>query len=149
MRQTIKKYKIKLNHVIKTSKKAYYEKQFVKYKNDTKKTWQTINEVLNRNKTRKNLPDTLLQKSSNNNVTNPQEIANKFIKYFVNIGPQLAKKIPGNDNITYDSYLNGNYVESMFIEPVTEYKLQIEINNFNENKSAGHDEISAKMIKKD
>jgi hypothetical protein len=36
----------------------------------------------------------------------------------------------------------------MFIEPVTEYELQIEINNLNENKSAGHDEISAKMIKK-
>ena len=84
-----KKYKNKLNHVIKTAKKAYYEKQFVKYKNDTKKTWQTINEVLNRNKTRKNLPDTFLQKSSNINVTNPQEIANKFNEYFVNIGPQL------------------------------------------------------------
>ena len=35
----------------------------------------------------------------------------------------------------------------MFIEPVTEYELQMEINNLNENKSAGHDEISAKMIK--
>jgi hypothetical protein len=70
-----KKYKNKLNHVIKTAKKAYnYEKQFVKYKNDTKKTWQTINEVLNRNKARKNQPDTFLQKSSNNNVTNLQEI---------------------------------------------------------------------------
>ena len=45
------------------------------------------------------------------------------------------------------SYLNGNYVESMFIEPVTEYELQIEINNLSENKSAGHDDISANMIK--
>jgi hypothetical protein len=35
----------------------------------------------------------------------------------------------------------------MFIEPVTEYELKIEINNLNENKSAGHDEVSAKMIK--
>ena len=35
----------------------------------------------------------------------------------------------------------------MFIEPVTEYELQMEINNLNENKSAGHVEISAKMIK--
>ena len=63
------------------------------------------------------------------------------------IGPQLAKKIPKNDNITYERYLNGNYVESMFIEPVTEYELQIEINNLSETKSAGHDDISAKMIK--
>ena len=44
-----KKYKNKLNHVIKNAKKAYYEKQFVKYKNNTKKTWQTINEILNIN----------------------------------------------------------------------------------------------------
>ena len=58
-----------------------------------------------------------------------------------------TKKIPKNDNITYERYLNGNYVESMFIEPVTEYELQIEINNLSETKSAGHDDISAKMIK--
>ena len=32
----------------------------------------------------------------------------------------------------------------MFIEPVTEYELQIEINNFNlnENKSAENDEVA-------
>ena len=100
--------------------------QFLKYKNDIKKTWQTINEVLNRNKTRSKLPDTFLQKNSNNNVSNPLEIANKFNEYFVKIGPQLAKKIIG---------------------PVTEYELQIEIHNLSETKSAGHDDISAKMIK--
>ena len=35
----------------------------------------------------------------------------------------------------------------MFFEPVTEHELLTEINNLNENKSAGHDEISTKMIK--
>ncbi len=35
----------------------------------------------------------------------------------------------------------------MFIEPVTENELLNEIINLNENKSAGHDEINAKMIK--
>ena len=142
-----KKYKNKLNHVIKNAKKAYYEKQFVKYKNNTKKTWQTINEILNINRTSKDLPDTFLHKNSKNSVTNPQKIADKFNEYFVNIGPQLEKKIPKHDNFTYERYLNGNYTDSMFIEPVTEYELQMEINNLNENKSAGHDEISAKMIK--
>ena len=143
-----KKYKNKLNHVAnKTAKKANYETQFLKYKNDIRKTWQTINEVLHRNKTRLKLPDTFLQKNSNNNVSKPLEIANKFNEYFVKIGPQLSKKIPKNDNITYESYLDGNYIESMFKEPVTEYELQIEINNLSETKSAGHDDISAKMIK--
>jgi hypothetical protein len=59
-----KKYKNKLNHVIKSAKKINEEKnvrknyyQFLKYKNDMKMTWQTINKVLNRNKTREKLPD--------------------------------------------------------------------------------------------
>ena len=43
--------------------------------------------------------------------------------------------------------VSGNYVENVFIEPVTEHELLTKINNLNENKSAGHDEISAKMIK--
>ena len=65
----------------------------------------------------------------------------------MNVGPQLAKKIPIDKNIAYESYLNGNYSESMFIEPVTEDELLSEIVNLHQNKSAGHDEISAKMIK--
>jgi hypothetical protein len=47
-----KTYKNRLNHVIKAAKKVYYENQFLKYKNDIKMTRQTINEVLNRSKTK-------------------------------------------------------------------------------------------------
>ncbi len=47
-----KTYKNKLNHVIKTAKKVYYENLFIRYKNDIKMTWQVINEVLNRSKTK-------------------------------------------------------------------------------------------------
>ena len=101
---------------------------------------------LNMNRTCKDLPDTFLQKNSKNSVTNPQKIANKFNEYLVNIGPQLEKQIPKHDT-TYDRYLNGNCTDSMFIEPVTEYELQMAIYNLNENKIAGHDEIRAKMIK--
>ena len=142
-----KTYKNKLNHVIKTAKKVYYENQFIKYKNDIKMTWQKINEVLNRRKTKSKLPDTFLQKNSNINISNPIDIANKFNEYFVNVGPQLAKKIPNDNNISYESFLKGSYIDSMFLEPVTENELMNEIINLSENKSAGHDEISAKMIK--
>jgi hypothetical protein len=90
-----KKYKNKLNHVIKSAKKINEEKnvrktyyQFLKYKNDMKMTWQTISEVLNRNKTREKLPDSFLQKNSNRNITDPIDIANKFNEYSVKIGPQ-------------------------------------------------------------
>jgi hypothetical protein len=70
-----------------------------------KMTWQTINKVLNRNKTREKLPDNFLQKNSNRNITDPIDIANKFNEYFVKIGPQLAKKITKNNNISHERYL--------------------------------------------
>ena len=66
-------------------------------------TWQTINKVLNRNKTREILPS-FLQKNSNRNITDPIDIANKFNEYFVNIGPQLAKKKSKDNNISHERY---------------------------------------------
>ena len=38
-----KRYKNKLSHTIKISKKMYYEEQLIKYKRSTKMVWKTIN----------------------------------------------------------------------------------------------------------
>jgi hypothetical protein len=43
-----KKYKNKLNHVIRLSKKNYYEQELTKYKHDSKMMWKTLNEIINR-----------------------------------------------------------------------------------------------------
>ena len=87
-----------------------------------------------------------MQKDSNTNVTNPVDIANKFNEYFVNVGPQLAKKIPKVNDISYEDNLKGNYVERMFFEHVTENELLNQIINLRENKSAEYDEITGGPI---
>ena len=142
-----KNYKNKLKHLIKISKKDYFENQFIKYKNNSKMTWQTINKLLNRNKKKEKLSHVFQQKNSDINFSDPIVIANKFNEYFVNVGPNLAKGIRKNDTVSFEKYLKGNYRESMFAEPVTELEILTEIDNLNTNKSAGHDNISAKMIK--
>ncbi len=43
-------YNIILKRSIRLKKKLYYEACFKKYKNDMKKTWKTISEVLNKTK---------------------------------------------------------------------------------------------------
>jgi hypothetical protein len=80
-------------------------------------------------------------------LTHAVVIANKFNEYFVNVGPNLAKGIRKNDKISFEKYLKGNNRESMFAETVTEYEILTEIDRLSSNKSAGHDNISAKMIK--
>ena len=73
-------------------KKDYFENQFIKYKNNVKMTWQTINQVLNRNKSKGRLPDTFREKNKDVSFSDPVVIANRFNEYFVSVGPNLAKK---------------------------------------------------------
>ena len=116
-----KKYKNKLNHVIKASKKMYYEEQLIKYKHDTKMIWKTLSNILNKKTKKTNLPKQFADNTSSSTIHVPIKIENKFNDYFVNIGPNLAKKI--NTNITFDKYLTNSIPNSLFLDPVTEYEV--------------------------
>ena len=52
-----------------------------------------------------------------------------------------------NNSKSFDRYLSGTYVKSMFVELVTEIEVKIEIDKLNQIESAGYDELSAKVIK--
>ena len=87
----------------KKSKRTYYSELFEKYKNDIKITWKIINEIISNTKNkRKELPEKLVI----NNTTNveKQEIAEYLNKYFTNIGPNPASKIP-NKQEGFEKYL--------------------------------------------
>ena len=86
-------------------------------------------------------------KNSSTTISDPVEIADKFNEYFAQIGPQLAKKIPNDNSMSYKNYLQCKYVESIFIEPVNANELLTEILNLKEHKSAGYDEMNATIVK--
>ena len=60
--------------------------------NDIKSTWNTINELLGREKSKTRLPVSFLN-NNNEEVCDPNLLANDFNDYFVNIGPNLAKNL--------------------------------------------------------
>ena len=60
--------------------------------NDIKSTWNTINELLGREKSKTCLPVSFLN-NNNEEECDPNLIANDFNDYFVNIGPNLAKNL--------------------------------------------------------
>ena len=142
-----KKYKNKLNHTIKISKKMYYEEQLIKHKHNAKMIWKTMNEILNKREKNKELPETFFDTNSSKQVKDPKAIANKFNEYFTNIGPNLAKKIKKNANTNFEKYLTGNYPNSMFLTPITENEIQSELRMMHSNKSPGYDNITNKIIK--
>ena len=74
----------------------YYNEMFSECKNNLKTTWKLVREVSCTKKTNKDsLPDYFCFQS--NILRNPQEIANNFNKYFTEIGPNLASKIPSSN----------------------------------------------------
>ena len=94
MKKKYKQYKNKLNHVIKIAKKKYYEEQLIKYKYDSKLLWKTLNKIMNKHEKNKSFPNEFIANDSARKINDPQTIADKFNEYFVNVGPNIAKKNP-------------------------------------------------------
>jgi len=87
-----KQYRNALNRTIKAAKQNYYEQQILLHKNDPKKLWKTIHSILEINPKSKSSIERIVDETGNK-LNNPQDIANSFIQYFCNIGPELAKAI--------------------------------------------------------
>ena len=64
------------------AKKLYYKNTFNKLSNDLRKTWNTINETLNKNKNRKPPPDEFYL-ANDSIITDNNIIADAFNKYCV------------------------------------------------------------------
>ena len=81
-----------INRDIKAAKKSYWASYFDQSKNDMKKTWKGIRQIVNiknpsiSNTTQINLNGT--------NLTDLTQIANAFNNFFVNVGPNTGRSIP-------------------------------------------------------
>ena len=73
-----------------------------------------------------------------------KNIANAFNNYVSNIGLNLAKSYPVNDN--FMKYLSTNYSNTMFLNPITEVELLNEIHQLPQNKAPGIDDIPSKLV---
>ena len=74
-----------------------------------------------------------------NIINDPNEIANNFNEYFVDVGPKLAEKIPPS-NVNSSSYLTASNQDSIFL-------VKLEFNQLNVNRSGGYDEMFPRVIK--
>ena len=140
-----KTYRNKFNKLKSVAKKQYYDREFSGHKSNLRYLWKLINEVINRNKLKPELPDYF--KENETLITDPAEISNKFNEYFINVGRNLAAKIPDSD-VSFSNYLGERSIKSIFLHAVTENEVEFETRKLNVNKSCGHDEIQPKLVKK-
>ena len=141
-----KTYKNKLTYLLRIAKKRYYETQIDKNKDNIKLTWKILNSLINRTK-KKSLSYPQLH-DNGQDITNPEEIANKFCQYFTSIGPNLASKIPPASK-SFREFTNR--VPSKLLPNfahVTPNELYEIVKNFKDGKAPGVDDIPISIIKK-
>ena len=145
IKQNLKVYNKILKTNISQLKQTYYYSQFHKFKNDIRKTWDTIKFVLNMNRNKTNFPQFFL--INNNKINNKYEIATHFNKFFTNIGPQLASKIHTSNLPPFTSYLTDHIEHTFSFEQVHEADITSILIKFKPKSSVGHDELSMKLMK--
>ena len=70
-------------------------------------------------------------------ISDPNDIGEHFHEYFVNLGPNLADRIP-TSLTNYDSYLGESNLNSIFLNAITINEVAREVDNLDANKSPGY-----------
>lgn len=140
-----KKYKNKLTSIIRAAKEKYYQERFLAAQSNIKKTWSLIKSVTNGHISKsENIKEILV---NNKPVNNQPQIANEINKFFVNIGTDLASKIPAVSGCYLDYLRQPSGTASFFSTPTTPQEIIDIAHNLQPNKASGCDDISPKIIK--
>ena len=82
----------KLTNILRKSEKMYYNQLLHEQRDNIKSTWQTLNALIKNSKQSSTYPESF---DDNDNCVSDKNVAvNKFNQYFVNVGVDLATKIP-------------------------------------------------------
>ncbi|CAB4028024.1 Hypothetical predicted protein, partial [Paramuricea clavata] len=139
--EAYKRCKNKLNKLIKKTKEEYFKTKLFNA-NNSKESWQAINELLNKKPktthvTQLNVDDQV--------ITGDTNIADCFNRYFSSIGCKLSKNV---QNINVDPMTFVTPTESSFhFSCISVQETFDALNQLNSRKSPGLDGISVKLLK--
>ena len=129
------------------AKAKYHKAYFEKYKENSRKQWQMINGLLNRNK-RGNGHISRIVENDGTTRTKSNEIAESFNKYFCNIASTLKQNSnsPGNfETNSYSEYLKNPVSNSMHLNDTDAGEIYTTIKSFM-NKATKDTKMSALKI---
>ena len=136
-----KTHRNKLTSLMRIAERNYFEEQLELNKQDIRKSWKTIKDIIGKNN---NVTNSTMNYFINGLETNdPQIVSDAFNDYFIEIGPKLASEITTNINpmsyVTHIAY-------SIYIPEINQHEVEIVINSL-KNGSPGWDDISATIYK--
>ena len=129
------------------AKAKHHKSYFEKYKNNSRKQWQMINGLLNRNK-KGNSHISKLVDPDGNTATKSEEIAENFNKYFCNIASNLKQNFncpDGSESSNYNEFLKNPVSNSIHLNDADASEVYNIIKSF-KNKATRDTKISALKI---
>ena len=135
-------YRNILKKAISKAKRMYYVNVFTQFKNNIKQTWKVIKETLHKNKFAK-----ISQRFCHLGkiIDNPQDIANAFNTYFINIRPSIAEQIHSRGS--HKTYLKASHSSILTLANIDEGYVASLIDRLKNKESSGIDKLSNKHIK--
>ena len=140
-----KQYRNKINHLMRISKRNYYNAYFIEHSNDSKLIWKGIRQIIYMNKSNAHSIPTKIN-ANGHEITDLKEIADAFSSYFANIGNHLASDIPSVTKSPLDFMAQSNR-NSFCIFPTTASEIESEIAILNDKKAVRPNSIPIKVLK--
>lgn len=140
-----KRLRNKFNSDIRIVKESYYKQSFTENKNDSRSTWQTMNELTSRKSNTPSIKELIVNGVSINKST---DLANAFNEHFSTVGPKLSNQIPSaaNGDESCLEYLNITDQRFCFT-PTNSSQVLLLLNKLSKSKATGLDYISARLIR--
>jgi hypothetical protein len=139
-----KNFKTIYQRVIRAAKKLYFTSKLESNADNPKKTWETLNEILGKNRGSVNIDSVNI---NGNSCSEPVEIANHFNTFFTAVGQQISDSVPPVEKKAED-YINYNRpVPDLLLQNTTPEHIIKTVKNFKPKNSSDAQGVSTKMIK--
>ena len=143
--ESYKQIRNRLNNLNTQLKRKYFSEEITQFQGDLKKTWKTINQVINKKSNTTVVPNLSVDGQT---IGGNKAIASSMNEYFCSIGNKLSEKIP----IKANPLLSGEYpfetppVSFSFSAIMTD-KLSSTLNMMKTSHGSGHDGIASCYLK--
>ena len=135
----------KANNLNSKMKRNYFSNKIQSCAGDTKETWKTINQLVNK---RSKTIEILSLKDDKDTISKPHEIAETMNKFFCNVGKDLSKNISNKENPLLNGDYGGRETDSTFsFKPITTEEVTKACSKIKKSNGSGTDRISSHFLK--
>ena len=138
-----KMYRSRLNRLTKVAECKHYADLLESNKSNLKKMWNILKSIINKRKAHK--VNENLKLSDDSATSDKRFISENFNDFLVNIGHNLAKRIP-NVNTSPRDFIGDRLIELIYLEPMTCTEIDQIIKEL-KNGAPGYDKITAFVLK--